>query len=382
MRKAAVLLLLHLAVLSLALPSSFPKPFVGAPPPPGTCTTSSSMMKGHDMRGTVSVLTGGDTGIALPTSTSLAAAGGTVILASYSQAHGNATAKNITRETGNPNVYAIQIDLGSLDSVRTFAKQLLAKHKVVDLLVNDAGIDGENPQRMTKDGYEECIQVNYIGHALLTELLMPALRASKSSRVINMASLMASMNPCLQAGKPDDCLAGEEQWNRTVTTFAKHPTGMKAWMMSHAWEKTANLSASNYAVTKFMLVAHAKAVAEREAARGSSVHAFAMRPGLVNTHLLAHFSWVNCEAGCVMSGFKGCIKGVCPMSPEQAAATLTWLVVTNTSDLTPGGYYYRCQAFPLPGTAKIPDTGVTGWNWTSSPAQLLAASAKWVAQKD
>merc|ERR1711981_1135760 len=106
--------------------------------------------------------------------------GGTVILASYSLDHGEATARNITAETGNPGVYAIQIDLSSFASVRDFASQVLSRYPVIDLLVNDAGVDGEKPQRMTKDGYEETVQVNYLGHALLTELLMPALRGSKS----------------------------------------------------------------------------------------------------------------------------------------------------------------------------------------------------------
>ena len=110
-----------------------------------------------------------------------------------------------------------------------------------------------------------------------------------------MASLMASLLPCLQAGKPENCLM-PAHWNETVRTFAKHPKGYLAWWMTRQWERTANLTASNYALTKFMLVAHAKAIAEREAARGSTVRAFAMRPGIVETHLLNHFTKLDWPA--------------------------------------------------------------------------------------
>jgi len=143
--------------------------------------------------------------------------------------------------------------------------------------------------------------------------------------------------------------------------------------MDEGWERTANVTASNYAITKFMLIAHAKAVAEREAALGTSVHAYSMRPGIVETHLLHHFNWTDCEMGCLMSGYMGCIPGVCPLSPEQAAATLTWLAVSDVSTLHMGEYHYRCKKFPLPMQP--------GWNWKTSPNALLKATAKWTGQQ-
>ncbi len=200
-----------------------------------------------------------------------------------------------------------------------------------------------------------------------------------------MASFEASLLPCQEAGKPDDCLAGEPQWNSTVRTFALHPTPSKWWekLIDDSWLTSANLTASNYGLSKFMLVAHAKALAEREARLGTSVHAWAMRPGIVYTSLLEHFKWTTCEAGCISMGFPGCIKGICPLTPEQAAATLTWLSVNNTSTLPDGGYFFLCKPEPYPGTPgsmpavwKFPtDNGAIllpeGWNWTSSPPALL-----------
>ena len=55
-----------------------------------------------------------------------------------------------------------------------------------------------------------------------------------------------------------------------------------------------------------------------------------MRPGIVETHLLKKMSYMDCEAGCLMEGYRGCIKGVCPLSPEQGASCTT--AVTHETD--------------------------------------------------
>jgi NAD(P)-dependent dehydrogenase (short-subunit alcohol dehydrogenase family) len=48
------------------------------------------------------------------------------------------------------------------------------------------------PQMYTRDGYEMHFQVNYLGHFLLTWLLLPSLKSASShdvpSRVINVSS--------------------------------------------------------------------------------------------------------------------------------------------------------------------------------------------------
>ena len=85
-------------------------------------------------------------------------------------------AKSISQQTGNPDVFAIEID--SFDSVRAFASQLLAKHTVVDVLINDAEIDGEQVQRITADGFEEPIQVCTIDTG--SPSLIPATRPRNS----------------------------------------------------------------------------------------------------------------------------------------------------------------------------------------------------------
>lgn len=83
------------------------------------------------------------------------------------------------------------LDTGNLKSVRQFAKIVKEKYNKIDLLINNAGIMA-TPYYVTEDGYESQFAVNYLGHFLLTHLLMPQLRSAGkqdlNSRIINVSS--------------------------------------------------------------------------------------------------------------------------------------------------------------------------------------------------
>jgi len=79
------------------------------------------------------------------------------------------------------------LDLGSLDSVKTFAAEVVAEHPVIDLLVNNAGVMG-TPRQETSDGFELQFGTNHLGHFALTALLMPALLKADAARVVTITS--------------------------------------------------------------------------------------------------------------------------------------------------------------------------------------------------
>lgn len=83
------------------------------------------------------------------------------------------------------------LDTGNLKSVRQFAKAVQEKYPKIDILLNNAGIMA-TPYHLTEDGFESQFAVNYLGHFLLTHLLMPQLRAAGkqdlNARVINVSS--------------------------------------------------------------------------------------------------------------------------------------------------------------------------------------------------
>lgn len=69
-----------------------------------------------------------------------------------------------------------------------FVTAFLARYTDLSLLVNNAGLNTYGMRgAQTTDGFEMAYGVNYIGHFYLTSLLLPILRASAPSRIINVA---------------------------------------------------------------------------------------------------------------------------------------------------------------------------------------------------
>lgn len=83
------------------------------------------------------------------------------------------------------------LDIGSMQSVRQFADRVRAKFTQLHVLINNAGIMAA-PYRLTADGFEEQLAVNYMGHFLLTHRLLPLLRAGgtvdQRARIVNVSS--------------------------------------------------------------------------------------------------------------------------------------------------------------------------------------------------
>lgn len=51
--------------------------------------------------------------------------------------------EEIRRATGNPNVHLRILDVGSMASVRDFARRFLSEERRLDILVNNAGVTGK-----------------------------------------------------------------------------------------------------------------------------------------------------------------------------------------------------------------------------------------------
>jgi NAD(P)-dependent dehydrogenase (short-subunit alcohol dehydrogenase family) len=82
--------------------------------------------------------------------------------------------------------------LSSLAGARKLAETVIAEHKRLDVFISNAGIGSTSPKaerQLSTDGYELRFAVNYLSGFLLARLLLPLLRASAPSRIVNVASL-------------------------------------------------------------------------------------------------------------------------------------------------------------------------------------------------
>jgi NAD(P)-dependent dehydrogenase (short-subunit alcohol dehydrogenase family) len=78
-------------------------------------------------------------------------------------------------------------DLAEVDSVRAFATGFTARERELAVLVNNAGVLLDRRER-TRGGVERTFATNVLGPFVLTELLLPLLRAGGSGRVVNVSS--------------------------------------------------------------------------------------------------------------------------------------------------------------------------------------------------
>ena len=142
-----------------------------------------------DLSGKIYIVTGTTSGIGLATVKQLAKQSATVICASRNIELAKEIGAQISKETSNNNVHNLLLELDSLDSVRDFIKVFNKKFSKLDGLVNNAAVMN-TPHRRTKDGFELQFGVNFLGHFLLTELLLPKLKKAKGARIVHTSSVL------------------------------------------------------------------------------------------------------------------------------------------------------------------------------------------------
>ncbi|MBO1334299.1 oxidoreductase [Streptomyces sp. VRA16 Mangrove soil] len=140
-----------------------------------------------DQSGRVAVVTGANSGVGLAVSRALARRGAEVILAVRDTDRGRRAADSITAEVPGARVDVRRLDLADPGSVRAFAEEVRADRPRLDLLVNNAGVMAP-PRTLSPQGHELQFATNHLGHFALTGLLLEALTAGGTSRVVTVSS--------------------------------------------------------------------------------------------------------------------------------------------------------------------------------------------------
>ncbi len=155
-----------------------------------------------DQSGRTAVVTGANGGLGLETARALAGAGAEVVMAARNQQRAAEAIERIRNDVPDARLTLVELDLGSLDSVQRAAEQILAAHRTIDLLVNNAGVMGI-PERRTADGFEMQFGVDHLGHFALTARLLPALLAAPASRVVTVTSTAHHMGRAVDPDNPN-----------------------------------------------------------------------------------------------------------------------------------------------------------------------------------
>jgi NAD(P)-dependent dehydrogenase (short-subunit alcohol dehydrogenase family) len=135
------------------------------------------------------LITGANSGIGFQAALELARHGAQVHLGVRDTTKGETARNRILAELPQAQVSIAPLDMASLASIRTFAGEFLASGAKLDVLVNNAGVMALPKREQTVDGFERQFGTNHLGHFALTGLLIPALLAVPSPRVVTVASL-------------------------------------------------------------------------------------------------------------------------------------------------------------------------------------------------
>ena len=265
-------------------------------------------MSRESLEGKVILVTGANSGVGQATALQVARMGATAILACRNLTKARQAKEEIQRLSCNDAVWVVQLDLSDLRSVVTCASEVIAATGGVDVLVNNAG--ATFPSRvLTPQGFEQTFAVNYLGHYVLTRLLLHHLRREPCARVISVTS---DGHKFAKGIRWDD-LTFERRYSTTAA----------------------------YANAKLAQILFTRELAHRHGEAG--VFAHAVHPGFVGSNF-----YKSAGSGLPARALNLIVR-VFANSPEQGAATVIHLVSSDASLQTNGGYWARCKpANPSP----------------------------------
>jgi NAD(P)-dependent dehydrogenase (short-subunit alcohol dehydrogenase family) len=140
-----------------------------------------------ESRPRVCLLTGATLGIGRAAAEALVPMGMELVLVARDRARLEALAAELRQGTPGARVGVISGDLSRMSEVRRIAREFLATHDRLHVLANNAGAIFTERQ-LTPEGMERTLALNHLAYFVLTEELLPVLRASTPARIVSVSS--------------------------------------------------------------------------------------------------------------------------------------------------------------------------------------------------
>jgi retinol dehydrogenase-12 len=243
-------------------------------------------------------------------------------------------------ETDGKEALFLNLDLGSLKSVKGAAEEFLSKEKELHVLFNNGGVMmPATANQLTSDGYDLHFGTNVLGHFYFTTLLLPALLAgAKSSadgkaRVVNLTSI----SHYLPSGIDFAGLKG--------TPSDKVPSKIQLLQL--------------YAHSKFGNVVLSNQLAKRYGDQG--IVSTAVNPGNLKTPLYRHFSV-----------FERTVVNLGLYEPHFGALTQLWAGTSPQSAELNGQYLMPWARVGKPNSkASDEKMGEKLWEWMEQQVRSI-----------
>ena len=141
------------------------------------------------------LITGANKSIGFETARQLLQKGYYIYLGSRNLENGMEAVEKLKAE-GLNEVEAIRIDVSDDESVKAARAEIGKKTEVLDVLINNAGINGGLPQTATGasiDAFKKVFDTNVFGVVRVTQSFMDLLKKSPEPRIVNVSSGMGSL---------------------------------------------------------------------------------------------------------------------------------------------------------------------------------------------
>ena len=285
----------------------------------GAESTTEDVLQGVNLKGKRILVTGVSAGLGVETARTLAGHGAHVVGAARDLAKAEGATAQVRKDAaaGGGGFELVQVDLGSLKSVRACADKLLAKGETLDVVIANAGVMA-TPFGKTVDGFETQFGTNHLGHFVLVNLIAPLIR--KGGRLVNLSS------------------AGHRFSNVNLNDPNFERTTYEPWA-AYGRSKTANILF---------------AVEFDKRHRGSGVRAAAVHPGGIDTELARHIDKAVIVKRIEEINQQLAAEGKGPFkwkTVPQGAATSVWAGVVADADEVGGKYCENCHVATL-----VPDS--------------------------
>ena len=154
-----------------------------------------------DLRGKVAVVTGANGGLGLASAKALAVHGAHVVMAARNQAKAAQAHAEIIATYPEASLEIVELDLGSLASVKIAADRIAEEHDRIDILMCNAGVMAMPPDT-TEDGFDAQMGINVLGLWALISHLLPILVATPGTRVVTLSSTAQHMGRAIDPADP------------------------------------------------------------------------------------------------------------------------------------------------------------------------------------
>jgi NAD(P)-dependent dehydrogenase (short-subunit alcohol dehydrogenase family) len=180
------------------------------------------------------VVTGANKGIGFEVAKQMAELGYFVYLGCRNEQNGLEAISSL-RKLNISNAELLQIDVSDWNSVKEAAAKLASEIDALDILINNAGVAGSQPQNISDcdiSVLKDVFNTNYFGAIQTTQMMLPLLEKAKQPVIVNVSSELGSLAMQTSEGRPPN-------WDH-FAAYASTKTALNSFtiLLAHEFRNT------------------------------------------------------------------------------------------------------------------------------------------------